>query len=247
MDEQLILLQQALARQALVPAGAPPIDISVSRQYGESTVTMRTQLGAGAVPARGMPSGMPSAPPAAPLGCDVASAKQRCPACVHAQFVLRGRDGGAGAARRDRPAQAQGPRARREPDVAARGCARRGRVCAAPGVLDRRRHRRRPHRPRPARPAPPGARRATHGCGAHAGLQGDGRNPPRLDWLRRLPRLVHARPLGEWRTHQLLGLAQHASAHYGALSHPAGTRSPTRRVACSRPRAWRTPRASRRS
>ena len=66
MDEQLILLQQALARQALVPAGAPPIDISVSRQYGESTVTMRTQLGAGAVPARGMPSGMPSAPPAAP-------------------------------------------------------------------------------------------------------------------------------------------------------------------------------------
>mmetsp|Transcript_12696 Transcript_12696/g.32417 ORF Transcript_12696/g.32417 Transcript_12696/m.32417 type:complete len:463 (-) Transcript_12696:554-1942(-) len=61
MDEQLSLLQQALSRG--VPAGSAPIDVSVSRQYGDSTVTMRTQLGA--TPA-GMPAAMPTAPPAAP-------------------------------------------------------------------------------------------------------------------------------------------------------------------------------------
>jgi len=42
----LALLQQALQKPIL--AGAAPIDVSVSRQYGDSTVTMRTQLSAGA-------------------------------------------------------------------------------------------------------------------------------------------------------------------------------------------------------
>lgn len=45
MDEQLALLQQAMMRQ--VPQGAAPIDVSISRQHGDSTVTFRTQLSAG--------------------------------------------------------------------------------------------------------------------------------------------------------------------------------------------------------
>jgi len=57
MDEQVALLQQALSRP--VPAGSPPIDVSVSRQYGDSTVTMRTQLGVGAAPRAGMPIAPP--------------------------------------------------------------------------------------------------------------------------------------------------------------------------------------------
>ena len=61
MDEQLALLQQALSRP--VPAGAAPIDVSVSRQYGESTVTMRTQLAAGG---GGAPARAPALPTAQP-------------------------------------------------------------------------------------------------------------------------------------------------------------------------------------
>ena len=45
MDEQLALLQAAMSRQ--VPHGAAPIDVSISRQHGDSTVTFRTQLSAG--------------------------------------------------------------------------------------------------------------------------------------------------------------------------------------------------------
>jgi len=56
MDEQIALLNQAMSRP--VPAGSAPIDVSVSRQYGDSTVTMRTQLGGG--------TSMPTAPPMAP-------------------------------------------------------------------------------------------------------------------------------------------------------------------------------------
>jgi len=68
MDEQISLLTSAL--QQRLPGGTTaPIDISVSRQYGESTVTMRTSLGGGGVPAPSMvpgPSFIPNAP-AAPL------------------------------------------------------------------------------------------------------------------------------------------------------------------------------------
>lgn len=63
MDEQLALLRSALAHQ--VPPGATaPVDVSVSRSYGESTVTLRTQIG-GAVPQAMPPQSVPRqmAPP----------------------------------------------------------------------------------------------------------------------------------------------------------------------------------------
>jgi len=47
MDEQLTLIEQALQRARGAQLGEMPLDISVSRQYGDSTVTMRTQLPAG--------------------------------------------------------------------------------------------------------------------------------------------------------------------------------------------------------
>ena len=58
MDEQMQLLQQVMSRP--VPAGSAPIDVSVSRQYGESTLTMRTQL----VPAAGR---IPPPPPSSQM------------------------------------------------------------------------------------------------------------------------------------------------------------------------------------
>ena len=59
------LLQQALSRP--VPAGAAPIDISVSRQYGDSTVTMRTQLSSTATQAMPPMASMPPQPNVVPL------------------------------------------------------------------------------------------------------------------------------------------------------------------------------------
>jgi inorganic pyrophosphatase len=47
MNEQLNLIEQALKRAQGASLGAMPLDISVSRQYGDSTVTMRTQMPAG--------------------------------------------------------------------------------------------------------------------------------------------------------------------------------------------------------
>lgn len=56
----MALLQQAM--NGPVPVGTAPIDISVSRMYGENTVTVRTQLGGG-VPAAGMPVQQQQQPP----------------------------------------------------------------------------------------------------------------------------------------------------------------------------------------
>ena len=67
MDEQYALLAQAMARAPL-PGAA--VDISVSRQYGDNTVTMRTQLGAvqgGALPAPPMAGSSSSQAPGIPL------------------------------------------------------------------------------------------------------------------------------------------------------------------------------------
>jgi inorganic pyrophosphatase len=61
MDEQLQLLHQAMRQPA---SSGAPVDISVSRQCGDCTVTMRAQIGAG-------PGGAPSAsmmPASVPLG-----------------------------------------------------------------------------------------------------------------------------------------------------------------------------------
>lgn len=64
MNEQVSLLQQALA-QPVPPGTTAPIDVSVSSQYNDCTVTMRTQLVAPGSTA--MPGGfMPPAPPAPP-------------------------------------------------------------------------------------------------------------------------------------------------------------------------------------
>lgn len=58
MDEQYGLLNQAMSQ---APMSTAPIDVSVSRQYGDNTVTLRTQVGTVAA------AGMPAPPPAAPL------------------------------------------------------------------------------------------------------------------------------------------------------------------------------------
>ena len=48
MNEQLALIEEAFRRARSQPLSGVPIDIAVARQYGDSTVTLRTQL-----PARG--------------------------------------------------------------------------------------------------------------------------------------------------------------------------------------------------
>ena len=63
MDEQYALLTQAMAQ---APMPSAPIDVSVSRQYGDNTVTLRTQIGTSAIPAV-MPTMMPTAPMSVPL------------------------------------------------------------------------------------------------------------------------------------------------------------------------------------
>ena len=59
MNEQLQLVSEAMDRARAMKASTLPIDISVARVYGDSTVTMRTQVAPGA-PA---PHMMRSAPP----------------------------------------------------------------------------------------------------------------------------------------------------------------------------------------
>ena len=68
MDEQVAILRDAMRQ----PHGGAPIDISVSRQCGDCTVTMRGQLGApsqGVAPFRPAmaPTSMPQ-PTSMPLG-----------------------------------------------------------------------------------------------------------------------------------------------------------------------------------
>jgi len=64
MNEQYALLQQAMMQAPV--QGSAPIDVSVARQYGDNTVTLRTQVGVAAgLPA--MPTQLPSAPMSVPL------------------------------------------------------------------------------------------------------------------------------------------------------------------------------------
>lgn len=44
MNEQLALVEEALRRSRSASLGGMPLDIAVARQYGDSTVTLRTQL-----------------------------------------------------------------------------------------------------------------------------------------------------------------------------------------------------------
>jgi len=44
MDQQLALIEDALRKARTTDLGGMPLDISVSRQYGDSTVTLRTNL-----------------------------------------------------------------------------------------------------------------------------------------------------------------------------------------------------------
>jgi len=44
MNEQLALIEDALKRSRAATLGGMPLDISVARQYGDSTVTLRTQV-----------------------------------------------------------------------------------------------------------------------------------------------------------------------------------------------------------
>lgn len=46
MDDQVLLLQDALKRARLAPLDFGPLDITVSRVHGDSTVTLRAQFGA---------------------------------------------------------------------------------------------------------------------------------------------------------------------------------------------------------
>ena len=50
MDQQIALIQEAFGRARGARLGGAPLDISVSRQFGEATVTLRTQLGGGGGP-----------------------------------------------------------------------------------------------------------------------------------------------------------------------------------------------------
>ena len=43
MNDQVALVQEALARAQRAGTAGTPIDIAVARQYGDSTVTMRAQ------------------------------------------------------------------------------------------------------------------------------------------------------------------------------------------------------------
>jgi len=52
MEEQLTLIEDALKRARLAKLGGMPLDIAVARQYGDSTVTLRTQLPAKEVSAK---------------------------------------------------------------------------------------------------------------------------------------------------------------------------------------------------
>lgn len=44
MNEQLALIEEALRRSRAASLGGMPLDIAVARQYGDSTVTLRTQV-----------------------------------------------------------------------------------------------------------------------------------------------------------------------------------------------------------
>ena len=44
MNDQVALVQEALARAQRAGTAGTPIDIAVARQYGDSTVTMRAQV-----------------------------------------------------------------------------------------------------------------------------------------------------------------------------------------------------------
>jgi len=63
MNDQVALVQEALARAQGAGTAGTPIDIAVARQYGDSTVTMRAQV----LPGAPAPKGIPEPPGAVPL------------------------------------------------------------------------------------------------------------------------------------------------------------------------------------